>query len=286
MNPSSNNDLPQAPHPANQPTYPASYPPHGQHYAGPAPQPAPQPQAPPNYNQPVAYDQQGRPLYTHPPVNTQPQMVYLARPATPHEVHIPEDVQRKHAESVKNYPGLNLSEAEYVISAVKRHPIGIIQIWAFAAILMLAFGGLFAVLMLGEDSVLVGMLGSPETATSVGMGVLGVLFALVTLGAMLATYIYNSNRFYLTNESVIQEIQTTLFNRHEQTVSLSNIEDASYKQAGVVAHLFGYATIRLSTQGDETTYMFKYVTNPKRHIAVLNNAVEAFKNGRPVEGGE
>jgi hypothetical protein len=38
----------------------------------------------------------------------------------------------------------------------------------------------------------------------------------------------------------------------------------------------------LSTEGDETTYRFNYVTNPKYYIAILNNAVEAFKNGRPV----
>lgn len=40
--------------------------------------------------------------------------------------------------------------------------------------------------------------------------------------------------------------------------------------------------IRLSTEGEETTYRFNYVANPKRQTAILNNAVEAFKNGRPV----
>lgn len=248
-----------------------------------------QPQPPTDYNQPVAYDNQGRPLYAHPPAapnpaaQSQPQMVYMARPATPQEVHIPEEVKQRHQESMQKYPHLNISEAEYVISAVKRHPIGIVQIWIVALVLMGAFGTLFGLLMLGEDSILVDFFGTAETARVVGMACLGALFTLIGLGAFVATYIYNSNRFYLTNESVIQEIQTSLFNRHEQTVSLSNIEDASYKQDGIIAHMFGYGTIRLSTEGDETTYRFTYVTNPKRHIAVLNNAVEAFKNGRPVE---
>lgn len=247
------------------------------------------PQQPVGYSQPVAYDHQGRPLYAHPPAapaqsgHNIPQTVYLARPATPQEVHIPEEVQRRHEESRKKYPHLNISEAEYVISAVKRHPIGIVQIWAIALILMGAFGALFGMLMLGEDSILVKSFGSAETASTVGVAMLGALFTLIGLGAFVATYIYNSNRFYLTNESVIQEIQTSLFNRHEQTVSLSNIEDASFKQDGIFAHIFGYGQIRLSTEGDETTYRFTYVTNPKQHIAVLNNAVEAFKNGRPVE---
>ncbi|MNG38312.1 hypothetical protein D3C84_1259690 [compost metagenome] len=46
--------------------------------------------------------------------------------------------------------------------------------------------------------------------------------------------------------------------------------------------ILNYGSIRLSTEGDETTYRFKYVANPKEQIALLNNAVEAFKNGRPV----
>lgn len=95
-------------------------------------------------------------------------------------------------------------------------------------------------------------------------------------------YVYSKNRFYLTNESVIQQIQMTLFANHEQTISLGNVEDASYFQQGVFQQIFNFGEIRLSTQGDENTYAFTFVGDPKRHIAALNNAVESFKNGRPV----
>ena len=106
---------------------------------------------------------------------------------------------------------------------------------------------------------------------------------LIALGMFIIYYVYVNNKFFLTNESVIQEIQHSLFARLEQTVSLSNIEDASYVQTNIIQTIFDYGSIRLSTEGDETTYRFTYVANPKRHIAVLNNAVEAFKNGRPTE---
>ena len=86
----------------------------------------------------------------------------------------------------------------------------------------------------------------------------------------------------MTNERVIQEIQESLFSRREQTVSLGSIEDASFHQSGIVQTLFNYGTIRLSTEGEETTYIFRYVANPRAQVAVLNNAIEAFKNGRPV----
>ena len=106
---------------------------------------------------------------------------------------------------------------------------------------------------------------------------------LVLIGGYIVIWVYLSNQFFLTNESVIQEIQTSLLSRHEQTVSLDNIEDASYRQAGILQTLLNYGSIRLSTEGDETTYRFNYVADPKRQIAILNNAVEAFKHGRPVE---
>jgi len=112
--------------------------------------------------------------------------------------------------------------------------------------------------------------------------IIGCVILLLALGGLVATYVYNGNRFYLTNESVIQEVQTSLFSKYEQTVSLFNVEDASFRQNNPIQMLLNYGSIRLSTEGDETTYRFSYVSNPKNHIAILNNAVEAFKNGRPI----
>lgn len=109
-----------------------------------------------------------------------------------------------------------------------------------------------------------------------------MLAILFVLGGVVSTIVYQANRFFLTNESVIQNIQTSIFSKKEQTVSLANIEDASFRQKGVIQHIFNYGSIRLSTQGDETTYRFDFVQNPQNQITLLNNAVESFKNGRPV----
>jgi len=258
-------------------------------------QPQPNPQQPyqapdPHAPQPVAYDQYGRPLYAHPPANPAPlpqqapqqQVVHVARPINPEDVHIPEEIQRRHEESRKKYPHLNLSRGEFVIRAIKRHPIGIFKIWAIAIVLILAFGVTAFFLFLGEKPAVESTSNDTGQLAALGTALIIIPAVLVSLGAMVATYVYRSNRFYLTNESVVQEIMNSLFATHEQTVSLANIEDASYKQTGIIPMLFNYGEIRLSTEGDETTYHFTYVTAPKKHIAVLNNAVEAFKNGRPV----
>lgn len=208
-------------------------------------------------------------------------MVYLARPLDPGRPEIPPEIQQRAAESQKQYPHLNLSEGEYIVTAVKRHPIGLIQIWGVVTAITLLFLALFASVFTDPSASPLAELVGSEEVTTAGSFLMAGFILLLALGGWAATYIYNGNRFYLTNESVIQEIQTSLFSKHEQTVSLANVEDASYRQTNPLQLMLNYGSIRLSTEGDETTYRFSYVASPKKHIATLNNAVEAFKNGRP-----
>ena len=265
-----------------------------------------QPQGETDYSQPVAYDTQGRPLYLQPSAPaTQPQFqqadpqpqseqnwspafnpqshgnhqyVHVSRPIAPANPEIPDDIMRRYDESCKRYPQLNLSRGEFIISAIRRHPFGLVQIWGVAVIFLVVLAIVMTSFISGNQ------LGSEILVLS-ATG-LGLVSFFIFIGALIATYVYNNNRFYLTNESVIQEIMMGIFNKHEQTVSLANIEDASFYKSGIFSYMFDFGTIRLSTEGDETTYRFSYVKNPKRQIAILNNAVEAFKNGRPVDANE
>jgi hypothetical protein len=216
-----------------------------------------------------------------PPIEDQPQVVYMTRPIEPRRQTISEDVKKRHEESRRTYPFLNISEGEYVIFAIKRHPIGLVYVWGSVGFVILAAFALIMVLAAGGNAVssMSGVTLSPTILLIPAV----LISLLATIFGFISAYIYNANRFYLTNESVIQHIQTGLFNRREQTISLANIEDASYSQDGILPHVFNYGQLRLSTQGDETTYRFNYASNPIRQIAVLNNAVEDFKNIRPIE---
>ncbi len=242
--------------------------------------------------QPVAYDTNGRPLYAHPASQpkqpsqdeqmAQPAHIHISRSIDPVKQEISPQVKAKHEESARRFPSLNLSDGEFVISAVRRHPIGLlIPVSVTVLLLLMVFIGMIAyptmMASIAENSVVA----PPDASGVVLVGLL--LMALFAIGGYVAVWVYLNNKFFLTNESVIQEIQTSLFAKHEQSVSLANIEDASFEQKGIIQALLGYGSIRLSTQGDETTYRFHYVKNPKDQIALLNNAVEAFKNGRPID---
>lgn len=243
-----------------------------------------------DYEKPVAYDVNGQPLYSHPAtVQPQPQTqvsepqsqaVHMVRPSEPDKQVISDAVMLKHNRSKQVYPSLNLSDGEYVISAVKRHPIGLfVPVSVGIFLIALAFSALFNF----DLVILAFQLNSDSVNFSLFVVPIILFILLVIVGTYVFYHIYTSNRFFLTNECVIQEIQTGLFTKLEQTVSLSNVEDASFTQIGIIQQIFDYGSIRLSTEGDETTYRFSYVSNPKYHIAILNNAIEAFRNGRPVE---
>lgn len=234
-----------------------------------------------DYSRPVAYDAEGKPLYAHPPEEKQtPQVEHLSRPVEPMKPVVSPKAQEHHERSQRRFPRLNLSPGEYVITAVRRHPIGLIIPLAVGAFIMaITLSAALNYMLLVDFFGLSGVLADPGRATLPFY----LFSALIALGMFIVYYVYVNNKFYLTNEGVIQEIQISLFTRLEQTVSLSNIEDASYTQKGIIQTLFNYGDIRLSTEGDQTTYRFTYVANPKRHIATLNNAVECFKSGRPID---
>lgn len=244
-------------------------------------QPTAVPENNPSQPQPVAYDTEGRPLYYAPPeyrAQPGPQFVHMSRAIDPAKQEISDEIKAKHDASMVQYPFLNLSDAEYIISSVRRHSIGLVAPLALTIFLI----ALIASCLFNYTAIVATLdIATPPSFGSVAF-IGAALMLLVGIGGYIAYWIYAANKFFLTNESVIQETQFGLFSHHEQTVSLANIEDASYDQHGIIQMIFDYGSIRLSTEGEETTYRFSFVANPKAQVATLNNAVEAFKNGRPV----
>lgn len=220
------------------------------------------------------YDPQIRTQYAN-----EPKVVHAARQPEAANLSVSDKNKQLHDKSVSEYPHLNLSEGEFVVLDVKRHPIGLmLPVVATGAALLAIIAAL--IVYPADPSA---TLGIPLPSYGQALLFMMLLMAAIGIGGSIAIWVYLQNQFYMTNESVIQEIQHSLFTRHEQTVSLGSIEDASFKQSGILQTMLDYGTVRLSTEGEETTYRFSYVKNPRNHVAILNNAIEAFKNGRPVD---
>lgn len=219
------------------------------------------------------YDPQIRAQYAN-----EPKVVHASREPDTANLSISDDNAKRHDTSTAKYPHLNLSAGEFVVMDVKRHPVGLLLPVLTAGIAIMA---IIAVMILYPADPAAISAALPSYGDI--LPIMFILMLLIGAGGSIAVWVYLQNQFYMTNESVIQEIQHGLFSRHEQTVSLGSIEDASFKQSGIFQHMLNYGTVRLSTEGEETTYRFSFVADPRNHVAVLNNAIEAFKNGRPVD---
>ena len=212
--------------------------------------------------------------------SNEPGVIHATRPIEPQSMQISDELQQRHEDAKQSYPDLNLSKGEYVLTRLHRHPIGLfapVATTAFLMSLLVALWIMYPVILAQSSS-------SDLPSDAVVAVIILPLLLLTGIFGYIAVWVYMRNTFYLTNESVIQEIQHSLFSKHEQTVSLGSIEDVSFRQTGILQTMLNYGTIRLSTEGEETTYRFHYVASPKEQVAMLNNAVESFKNGRPVTG--
>ena len=197
----------------------------------------------------------------------------------PQETNSPtQNVNTRHQESKQRYPELNLSEGEYVITEVRRHPIGLVFIWS-AEVVVIILVVLLLSLALFAPSILANSFGTSVNFQGLALFSLFLIILMLAIG-MVSTSIYRDNQFYLTNESIIEHVRTGLFARRENSISLGSVEDVSFSQQGILQYTFNYGSIRLATVGEETTYRFTNVSSPRSQIATLTQAVENFKNGR------
>lgn len=211
--------------------------------------------------------------------NETPQPLVGPRPRVPgqqRQVQITPELEARHQESKRKYPQLSLSAGEYVIEEVRRHPIGLLSIWLltiFLCVLVLAGLSLYG---LNKDFIAQTIMVQASSLPSAALLFVPalILIAFFMLGGALATYVYEGNKFYITSESVVQFVQTGIFSTKQQTVNLINVEDASSEQNGPLEQILNYGTLKLSTQGEETTYHFQFVANPKRVVNVINDASE------------
>lgn len=245
-----------------------------------------------DYSQPAAYDTEGRPLYLHPPSQLKEstvggakphdavEVVQVTRANDPVAVTVSPEMKRKHDESARMYPYLNLSDGEYIVVDVMRQPVILVAIWLATALIILFV--LFAWWFIMVNPTGAKPLVNSQSVGFVSMIALGLAVLFGVLG-WIVTVIYKGNKLFLTNESAIQEIQNSLLAKKEQVINLENVKDVSYDQKGLWPQVFNYGTVRLSTEGDHQEYVFSFVQNPKYYTSVMNNVVEAVQYGRPIE---
>jgi len=178
----------------------------------------------------------------------------------------------RHARSKKDFPEITLLDDEYVVLKVSRSPIIPILIWAGVA---------FAGFMLIAAAILIGV-GSASAFNGFTSAFLGflllVIFATLFIVGLVSNRVYNQNKLYVTNRRIMQICKISLVAGSTNVIDLGSIEDVSFKENGILDHLFRMGTLRMSTVGDETTYTFKYLDTPEDELDIITGLVHQAKS--------
>jgi uncharacterized membrane protein YdbT with pleckstrin-like domain len=162
---------------------------------------------------------------------------------------------------------------EQVVAVIRKHLIGLLviylQVIAGVAALLVLPALMFPDLLRNGSAGDYGVVGSA----------FGLLIVAGGLIVILATSVYRQSQLVLTDKSLIQTLQYAIFNRKVSRLALSDIEDVTYEQKGIVQTLVNYGTLHIETAGELKNFAFKYCPNPEKFAKLILEARQRFTNG-------
>src|SRR5882672_6137668 len=173
------------------------------------------------------------------------------------------------------HPMVVLQPGERVVATIKRHPFGIVSLYA-AATVGIAVAAVLAFVLLPN---LLGQFsnGGSNSVIYLGLGIVVVLLVLV-LG--IATSVYWQNQWVVTTDSITQISQSSLFGRQVSQLSMDNLEDVTVNQDGILPHLFGYGVLKVETAGERSKFVFPYCPHPNDYARQILEIHEQFLEER------
>jgi uncharacterized membrane protein YdbT with pleckstrin-like domain len=163
-----------------------------------------------------------------------------------------------------------LEPGECILTVVHRSFIGLLGIYLVA---IAAIGAIFALLITV----------APDSFDTSSDTISPALSAIIILGAVLlvlilftATYVYRQSRLLVTDKSLVQITQRTLFIRKVSRLSMSNVEDVNEEQRGILASIFNYGTLTVETAGAKENFVFTLCPSPARLADRIIEARQAY----------
>jgi hypothetical protein len=166
-----------------------------------------------------------------------------------------------------------MQPGEAVVCVIKRHPIGLLGSYFAAAILII--GALTAAVLVPSYMTL------STSQTKLGLVLGALLLAVSTLIYVYAvTMIYTGNRWIVTTDSITQVAQSGLFATQSSQLSLSDLEDVTVDQKGILQSLMDYGTLRAETAGEHSRFTFIFCPAPNECARKILAARERFPANR------
>jgi hypothetical protein len=187
---------------------------------------------------------------------------YPAQPTPPQEQYqTPPQAQPAANDTLAGKPVTNPLESmqpgEKIICEIKRHPIGLLGIYASMALLLV----LIVVLGYGIGPSIFSDVDKSQVYSYTSF-ILLVALAFSAITVLIAHVVYWGNRWVVTSDSVTQITQLSLFSKQSSQLSMGNLEDITAEQNGILAHMFNYGILKAETAGEHSKFRFLYCPNP------------------------
>lgn len=159
-----------------------------------------------------------------------------------------------------------LEPGERIITVIHRHLFGLLGVYLLvlaAFVLVILLGGLIGI------DLLRGLSGQASLMLA------GIAFLLVVLSVLMlfsVTSTYWQTKLFITNRGIIQVLQHGLLSRKVSRLSMSDIEDVTTEQKGLLPTLFDYGILHIETSGELKNFAFKYTPHPSKHASQIIDA--------------
>ncbi len=185
------------------------------------------------------------------------------------------DPRNPKKKSAINHPMVVLQPGERIVAEIKRHPFGILSVYGAALVALIIAGALAVAAPSYFDSYAF----DGNAATYVAAAVI-LFMVLMGLILVVATIVYWQNRWIVTDDSVTQISQDSLFGRRVSQLSMENLEDVTVDQHGIFPTLFNYGTLKAETAGEHSKFTFPYCPQPNKYARLILEVHETFLHQR------
>lgn len=162
-----------------------------------------------------------------------------------------------------------VDDDEKKLAEIHKHPLGIIFLYVQATVGLVVAVGLayFLLPVVVTDT---------DEAFFYGNLFAGVSVVLAFVVMLIATFIFRQNRLILTDRNLTQILQYGLFNRKVSQLNMSNVEDVTAIQSGILSTVFNYGTLKIETAGEQMNFIFTYCPNPGYYAKIILDARECL----------
>lgn len=167
---------------------------------------------------------------------------------------------------------------EKLLAIIKKHPFGLIKMYAQA--LLGLFAGVAVVLFVLPE--MVSRDENPEVYSLIAL-VAVIVLVIIALILLVATFIYNQSKIVLTDKTITQTLQLTLFNRKVSQLAVSSIEDVTASKAGIFPTLLDYGRLLVETAGEQENFHFDYCPKPDHYAKLILETRQQFMGHREFE---